>query len=642
MCGIFGSALIDKNSSQVSLMRQLRDAQEALLHRGPDDQGLELFSVDAGRNASGALLALGHTRLSIIDLSPGGHQPMHSGDTRYAIVFNGEIYNYRELRNELKGLGHCFVTDSDTEVLLVAWASWGVKVLRRLVGMFAFAVYDRADESLTLVRDGFGIKPLFYQHDKTGFRFASEISALLCLLDKKPETNLQQAYEYLVFGSYDNSETTFYTGIQHLLPGHVLRIELGSLNVSKAERWWWPSIAERSTLSFQDAAAQLREMFLNNVRLHLRSDVPVGAALSGGIDSSAVVCAMRHLEPDMPIHTFSFVARGSSVDEEKWVDIVNEHVGAIPHKVALQPNELVRDLNDLVLTQGEPFGSTSIYAQYRVFKAARDAGIVVTLDGQGADEMLAGYDGYPGSYVRSLLEKGQYVETLSFILAWSKGPNRTRKQGIRVLGSVLTPQSLETIARRLVGQNAKPRWLKLQNLLDSGVRMGFQKYPSSGKSEVLGRRLSEQLRFSLTGGGLAALLRHGDRNAMRWSIESRVPFLTIDMTEFLLSLPESYLISSKGETKHIFREAMRGLVPDPILDRKDKIGFRAPEEEWLNSHGLEILESISSQKTDASFLNAEICRNHLKKLFDKKSNSNSQAWRLLNYQAWHGQIQKQS
>jgi asparagine synthase (glutamine-hydrolysing) len=198
--------------------------------------------------------------------------------------------------------------------------------------MFAFVVFDREDQSLTLVRDAFGIKPLFYSLDQISIYFASEIPALLKLLPSKPNLDLQQAYDYLVYGHYDNQECTFYNNIKHLLPGHWLRINLKTMHVAAHERWWWPSIKERTDLSFEDAAAQLREMFLNNVRLHLRSDVPVGAALSGGIDSSAVVCAMRNLKPDMPIHTFTYVASGSTVDEEAWADIVNTKVGAVSHK----------------------------------------------------------------------------------------------------------------------------------------------------------------------------------------------------------------------------------------------------------------------------------------------------------------------
>lgn len=630
MCGLFGYLLADPARDRLNLEGRLLAAQAALHHRGPDDRGLESFSISQGNDLRPNLLSLGHTRLSIIDLTPGGHQPMHSGDGRFTVVFNGEIYNYRELRQELKALGYSFHTDSDTEVLLAAWAHWGIEGLRRLTGMFAFAVYDRQDECLTLVRDAFGIKPLFYQHDASGFRFASEIPALLCLLGDEPELNYQSAYDYLVFGSYDNSADSFYQGIHHLLPGHWLRVDLRSCRAGEAHRWWWPSIEERTDLSFEDAAVQLREMFLNNVRLHLRSDVPVGAALSGGVDSSSVVCAMRHLEPDMPIHTFSYVARGSSVDEEKWVDIVNAHVGAIAHKVVVEPHELAKDLDDMIRAQGEPFGGTSIYAQYRVFKAAREAGIVVTLDGQGADEMLGGYEGYPYSVSKSIIEKHGYIQGIAYLNAWRKSPGRTKKQACLCLARHILPDiakySLQKIKRR---SNKYLQLLDSKQISNNDIRKCRQTV--NKKDGVRGRRLAQQLRSDLTSMRISRLLRYADRNAMTHSIETRVPFLTVELAEFMLTLPEQYLVSHNGESKYIFRKAMRGLVPDSILDRKDKIGFDTPEQQWIKH--LDDSKCLGDQNKAWGILSSEKVKIKLM-LSSHDEVSENRMWRLINLIRW--------
>ena len=624
MCGIIGGwappSGIDHRRGQMTA------GLSRLAHRGPDDRGQEFNPV------AGGTLALGHTRLSIIDLSSGGHQPMVCPDGRYTIIFNGEIYNYRELRQELKALGQAFHTDSDTEVLLAAWAQWGLDALHRLRGMFAFAVFDRATNSLTLVRDAFGIKPLFYCHDADGIHFASEIPALLQLLPRKPVLNLQRAYDYLVFGSYDNGADTFYEGIYHLPPGHWLKIDLAAPRIEAPQRWWWPSIEERTDLSFEDAAAQLRELFLDNIRLHLRSDVPLGAALSGGVDSSAVVCAMRHLEPEMPIHTFTFVAPGSAVDEERWADVVNQHVGAIAHKTVVDPLELGHDLDDMIQAQGEPFGSTSIYAQYRVFRLARDKGITVTLDGQGADELLAGYSGYPQGYLRSLLEKGGYLDVPPFMWHWSAWPGRGVKQSLLTLGAILTPPQARKLAHRVLGRDPAPAWLGRDWLRDHQITMALPE-PLPRSQEGHGRRLVEELRSALTGNGLAQLLRHGDRNSMRWSIESRVPFLTPTMAEFLLTMPESYLLSPRGETKRLFRAAMRGIVPDEILDRRDKIGFQTPEHEWLRGQGARIQEWLS--EADAlPFLDGPACRDEVNRILDGRKTFCQQVWRLINYCRW--------
>jgi asparagine synthase (glutamine-hydrolysing) len=628
MCGIFGHYSSRSVEDAAELQSRLLAAQRALHHRGPDDRGLEILFITRGLDVSPGSLALGHTRLSIIDLSSGGHQPMHSSDGRHTVVFNGEIYNYRELRAELKTAGYAFRTDSDTEVLLAAWAHWGISGLRRLTGMFAFAVYDRQDESLTLVRDAFGIKPLLYSLDEESFSFASEVPALLELLACKPDLDLQQAYDYLVYGRYDDQARTFYKGVAHLLPGHWLRVDLKTTRASAPERWWWPSIKERTDLSFEDAAAQLREMFLNSVRLHLRSDVPIGAALSGGLDSSAVVCAMRHLEPEMPIHTFTYVARGSAVDEERWADIVNQHVGAIAHKVVVEPQELGEDLDNLIRIQAEPFGTSSIYAQYRVFKLARECGISVILDGQGADESLGGYEGYPSYVLKELLSQFQIFEAISFASNWSDRFGRSKKTLLKsVLASFLSYQA-KTQLKKIQLLNKRPPWIR-ENCLGSAERyVQSIKYQNNENK----RYLADTLRYELTATRIRRLLRYEDRNSMAFSIESRVPFLTIGLVEFLLSLPTRYLVSSAAETKSVFRAAMRGIVPDEILDRRDKVGFDTPQHSWLKGQWQSIEQTIRDVPKDSLIDFAQA-----KRVIETGLESEDhlpEMWRIINYRAW--------
>ena len=622
MCGIIGAYWREPHSDRGD---RLQKGISMLSHRGPNDSGSELFPCAQGG------VALGHTRLSIIDLSPGGHQPMHSVDGKHIIVFNGEIYNYKELRTELKALGAVFRTASDTEVLLAAWIAWGRECLPKLKGMFAFTVWNTETETMTCVRDAFGIKPLFYHMNEGFFAFASEIPALLTLLPQPPSINLQRAYDYLFDCSYDNVSSTFLAGVSHLLPGHILTCSTSDLSSLQTERWWRPEIKERTDLSFDEAAAQLRTMFLENVRLHLRSDVPLGAALSGGLDSSAVVCVMRHLEPEMPIHTFSFIAEDPEVNEERWADMVNSHVGAIPHKILVTSDELAEDLDDMILVQGEPFGTTSIYAQYRVFKLARESGITVTLDGQGADELLAGYFGYPDKRMLTLLDQGRIPSMLSFLNKWGTWPGRSRKHALANLISGFIPNALWSTALRTIGRNPEPEWLDVDYLRDNSVEM--KRSRAEWEHDAKGRRLVAWMRKALAGHGLAALLRHGDRNAMRWSIESRVPFLTTDMAEFLLSLPEEYLLSQEGETKHIFRAAMRGIVPEEILDRKDKIGFATPEQKWLRTLGNKTLEWMDAAD-ELPFLKAEESKAEVKAIIGGEKPFSSQAWRLINLCRW--------
>lgn len=626
MCGILG--VFDTNSSD-KLEKTFNESLDLLKHRGPDDSGIKIFNISDG------ILVIGQTRLSIIDLSSAGHQPMQTEDNRYSIVFNGEIYNYKEIREELKVEGYVFKTNSDTEVLLNAWIEWGVEGLIKFNGMFAFAVYDALENSVTLVRDAFGIKPLFYSLQDNKLYFSSEISALINLLPEKPNHNLQRVYDYLVWGKYDNNEQTFYDKIFHLQPSHFLTIRLKDFaqgdTIALPKRWWWPLIKEQ-VISIEDAAKKIREIFLKNIKLQLRSDVPIGAALSGGVDSSSIVCAIRYLEPDMLIHTFSFLANDPDLNEEEWIDIINDHVDAIPHKVKVKSDDIINDLDEMIKAQAEPFGSTSIYAQYKVFKAARDAGITVTLDGQGADELLAGYSGYPLERIKSLIDKKEYLGIIKFINKWSKWPGRSKKRMTLECISIIIPKNLITLGRKIIGDNPRPNWLNIKLLKSSDVNLLYPNMESKN-SDSFGRKLSNKLRNVLTGDGLVSLLRHGDRNSMNWSIESRVPFLTIEMAEFVLSLPESYLLSNNGETKYIFREAMRGIVPDKILDRKDKIGFGTPELEWLIINKENIFELIKNSN-EFHLINKEKSLLEIENIISGKKTFSPSAWRLINYFLW--------
>ena len=409
MCGIFGVALPQKSDLQI------KDYTDLLTHRGPDDHGWLSWDRDAGitigaeqANPAGHVL-LGHRRLSILDLSERGHQPMSTEDGRFHIVYNGEIYNFVEIRKELEAEGVGFHSESDTEVLLRAFVQWGIDALLKFRGMFALAILDTQSNELFLARDPFGIKPLFYCDWQGGLAFSSELQPLLALPGISRQVNPQRAYEFLQFGTTDHEGETLFGEIAQLEAGHYLKINVDNASERLPICYWCLPRQNKLDIGFEAAAERLRELFLDSVRLHLRSDVAVGAALSGGIDSSAIVCAIRHLEPDIDLHAFSFIADDGELSEERWVDVVTEYAGCIVHKVIPQAEELVADLDKLIRTQCEPFGSTSIYAQFRVFKLAHEAGIKVMLDGQGADELMAGYSGYHGARLAGLIRKGELM-----------------------------------------------------------------------------------------------------------------------------------------------------------------------------------------------------------------------------------------
>ena len=625
MCGIAGAFSSD---ARWPVQARLDAALDLLRHRGPDDRGVEILQRDG-------VLGLGHARLSIIDLSAGGHQPMRSACGRYLMVFNGEIYNYRELRQELQALGERFHTASDSEVLLAAWARWGRDCLPRLLGMFAFVVADLHEARLHCVRDAFGIKPMYLASHAGWFGFASELPALLALRGRGAELDLQRCYDYLVHGDYDSTPGSFVADIEQLEAGTTRSYDLRTAVLGPALPWWQPEVAQTCTLSFADAAARLRELFLDSVRMHLRSDVALGAALSGGIDSSAVVCAMRHLEPDAPIHTFSFIARGSPLSEESWVDLVNARVGATSHRVEVEPEELARDLDDLIRAQGEPFGSTSIYAQYRVFRLAREQGVTVTLDGQGADELHAGYLGYPGRRMRSLLERGEWLRGLRLLRNWSKGPGRSLGYALKATAAEYAQGALYQRLRTLHSGALDPDWIDAATLRERGVRVAFPlRRPAHS---VRGRRLVGELALSATRRGLPGLLRHGDRNSMRFSVESRVPFLTLQQAEFLFSVPEHYLLSDDGQTKHLLRAAMRGLVPDAILDRRDKIGFATPEQDWLRRLAPQARAWLS-EDIGVDFLDQPRMLRAFDAMLEGRVGFSWQAWRWINFCRWHALV----
>lgn len=634
MCGLFGW-VAPCSPERKQIRHSVDECFRSMRTRGPNDRGVAAYVEGRGWNtdehSACANIMLAHLRLSILDLSDRGHQPMVSPDGRFRLVYNGEVYNYRELRKTLESRGVVFITDTDTEVVLHALSSWGLSAIERFVGMFAIAFHDSLESKLYLIRDFFGIKPLFYTRTESGmFGFASELPALLSLPDVKRKVNPQRAYDYLLFGDYDSDSETMIEGVKHVLPGHYMVIDSTTGEVLNETRYWQPELGAIENLSFSEAGEKLRELFLDNIRLHLRSDVPLGAALSGGVDSSAVTAAVHYLEPDFNLQTFTYVATGSSMNEEKWADCVIESTGARAFKVAINAAEMVADLDDLIRTQGEPFGSTSIYAQYRVFQLARESGVTVTLDGQGADELLAGYFGFPGERLKSLLMSGQLTEAWKFFNATSKWPDRNRVMVFKRLVGVFTPKSLYSLFWSIGKGSRKPSWLGAEWFESQSVRFEI---PSVEELYSGSRYVHRQLAKQSTQKGLPALLRHGDRNSMRFSIESRVPFLTKELAEFVLNLPEEYLIASDGTTKAVFKEAMRGIVPEKILKRKDKIGFATPEKQWLEQLSPWVEETLAEAGKMPVFHQANLQQTWQ----DIMSGSRSfdwQVWRWLNFIRW--------
>jgi asparagine synthase (glutamine-hydrolysing) len=583
-------------------------------------------------------IVLLHTRLSILDLSPAGHQPMSTADGRYHLTFNGEIYNYLELRSELESLGHEFVSGSDTEVLLAAYAQWGTASLKRLIGMFAFAVVDAKRRVLVLARDQFGIKPLFYAPLSGRFAFASEIPPLLELPGVGRRMNPQRVYEYLRFARLDHGAESMFAGIRQVQPAHYVELPLDAPNRVIEQRYWHLEPEPLDGLTLDNAAERLRELFLESVRLHLRSDVPVGAAFSGGVDSSGNVTAMRRLSGNgLELHTFSYVPEEPELSEERWISVVAQGTGAVAHTITPGPQELQTDLDHLIDVQAEPFASTSIYAQYRVFQLAREAGIKVMLDGQGPDELFGGYRSYLPARLAGLLSRARFLSAARFLAATSNLPGTTTldtaKTAIKGSATVVKnslPDAIRMPAGRLRSRASFPGWLDGDWLAAHGV-VTSRPFHVSCSTSALQQQLLESVESSLR-----TLLRYEDRNSMAASIESRVPYVTPAIAEFAAGLPDDCLIGIDGIGKLVLRRSLRGLVPDQILDRRDKIGFNTPEKAWLLALAPWVDRVLDSEAAHSA---GPLLAKEAQKSWQAASNGrggafDSATWRWLNFIRW--------
>lgn len=619
MCGIWLDIGSDDKGRPGDLARR---ALALMAHRGPDASDI-LSLVIAGR-----AVELGHARLSIIDLDPRANQPMRRSDG-LIIVFNGEIYNFVELRDELGKLGHAFATTSDTEVLLAAYAAWGTGMLPRLRGMFAFALVDAPRRRVLLARDPFGIKPLFWAATRAGLAVASEIAPLLEAPGVSRRARSSAVHAFLVDGVTDAGAETFYADIQSLPAAHFAVVSLDGPRLAvEPERYWRPAY-DASITDRADAVSIIRERFIDSVRVHLRSDVAVGAMLSGGIDSSAIVGATRHLlGPAADIHSFSFVSPGDPLDETAYIRLMAADARTTPHEVEADADTFRADIDRLIQCQGEPFGSTSIYAQYRVASAARDAGIKVLLDGQGSDELFAGYRFYLGARIAGLLAAGEPLRAARLLAAISHMPGvRLPSALYHVLASLDVPGAA-ALLRAVEARHGPQAFIAPSWLAAHAARPDRRRQP---------RRLAllDRLQASLERDVLPGLLRYEDRNTMAFSIEARVPFLDVPLADIASRLAPELLVDDGGTTKSVLRQALRGLVPDPILGRRDKIGFATPEAKWLNSAAGWIDRELSlSVPASLPFLDLANLRMKVARMANGSQPWPSWGWRVISLVAW--------
>ncbi len=533
---------------------------KAMKHRGPNDDGLFLENN----------LGLGFVRLSIIDLSMDGHQPMFSPDQRYVMVFNGEIFNYVELREELKARGHIFRTKTDTEVLLTSYIEWGEDMLHRLNGMWAIAIYDREEKTLFAARDRYGIKPFYYVLEEDRLLFASEIPCLLAVLGRKPAPDKSALFDFLVFNRTDQTGDTFFREVKKLNHGHFLKARINPAKGTGAETVViskWYDLKNEVKEPFL-SAEEFRESFCESIDLRLRSDVPVGVCLSGGLDSSSIVSTLLKDFNKKDLHTFSAVyGEGKYGDESKFINLYKDD---LPNMHFIRPDEhsLLADIDSIVRAHAEPIAGTGPYAQYKVMELARE-NVTVTLDGQGADEMLAGYHYFFGFHFKNLLRKGRVGKLASEMTHYYM--KHSAFLGILSYILFMMPAGLRARARAIENGYIDEEFYNsfaTENTAIVGELYG---------SETLKDALINHFEFKLE-----HLLKWEDRNSMWFSIEARVPFLDHRLVERTISLNDDLIIND-GMTKYILREAMKGRLPEPIRMRKDKIGFGTPHDEWFRT-----------------------------------------------------------
>jgi asparagine synthase (glutamine-hydrolysing) len=609
MCGIAGF-----NWEDPDLGRRMNVLQA---HRGPDGEGL--------RVADGVTLA--HRRLAIIDLSDAGRQPMPNEDGSVWLVYNGEIYNAPDLRQELEALGHRFRSRTDSEVILHGYEAWGPACVERFNGQFAFCVHDVKGRRLFLARDRFGIKPLHFWHAGRRFAFASEIKALLACPDIPRRANDLAVYDYLAYNCYNHTDATFFEDVRALRPGHRATFDLDSGRLA-VERFYEIPLRDPADPGLAAACDEFRRLFYDAIFLRLvRADVEVGSCLSGGLDSSSIVCGLHARAPDRSRghKTFSLTFPDKpEVNESHYVDEVVARTGVDAKRTTSHTEKLLEDLQRLIYHQDEPFGGPSIYGQWEVMRLAGEHHIKVLLDGQGGDELLAGYFFFYGYHFLELAGRGRLME-----LARELGGYRRRHRG--VWDGLLAP--LLFLAPRFLKRRLTRRYLRVP------IRTDFARRWASASTvpEEMYRRMplnrALKMRFEVS---LPQLLREEDRNSMAYSIESRLPFLDHRLVEFAMNLPGGYKIH-RGQTKYVLREALRGVLPEDIRTRAGKLGFGTPINDWLRTPEMSALVRevfASPEFRGRPYLDPE----RILALFEDhqagRTDSYQTIWKALNLELW--------
>lgn len=623
MCGF--SALYSLSGLMFSDLVKMNNA---ISHRGPDGEGFYLFNdekkishivknVASLSEKSDALsqkfsAMIGHRRLAIVDLSDSGFQPMLSDDKRYVIAFNGEIYNHRELKDELVALGHGFNSNCDTEVLLKAYIEWGECCLEKFNGMFAFQIFDKQHRTVFGARDRFGVKPLYYWHHSGTLALASEIKQFTTLPHWKAKMNSARVYDFLQYGQTDHTSQTLFAGVNQIPPGHQFKISLDNPTNFEIIKWYKST---KQPVKVNEATTKFHTLFKDSVRLRLQADVPLGTGLSGGMDSSSIACeinaVLKGQGKDDLQKTFSAFTKVKKYDERNYINDVLDTITAEPHFVELEcPSEQAM-LESVVWHQDEPFGTTSIFAEWSVFKLARSQNVKVTLDGHGADETLAGYHRFFFIYLIELLKSGKIVRFYKEVNALKTLHDY---HGFRVFKTLIF-----LLKSAVFSKQSRNNWWKVSKDSTEVSRMHYS--------------LLEESTYQLFNTSVPMQLHWCDRDSMAHSVESRAPFLDYRLVEYILSCPSELKIQG-GKTKYLLRESLKGLLPKSVYERIGKIGFATPEENWMTENQGFFLEMLDRAKSNLSEVVTSTAFEKAESIIRGNSRFENFAWRIICLSIW--------
>lgn len=660
MCGILGVILKNNSKNVLNHLFKMNDIQK---HRGLDDEGYTFFSNEKHTNVYGKRtpenvinsnpsfinqnnfnveteaynFGLSHNRLSIIDVSEKGHQPMSDISENYWITYNGEIYNFKPIRNELISLGYSFSSNTDTEVVLFAFIEWGAECVKKFNGMWSFCIYNKLKNELFFSRDRFGIKPLYYRLEKTFFAFASEQKALYHFPDTEDIINEEAVFNYLSMGLIEDDQNGLIHNIFELSPGHNLTYNLSS-NEIKIDNYYilpintkWENYNEQIEKEHIDKLTLFIE---DAIKIRLQSDVSVGSCLSGGIDSSIIVGVINKLLNENNASsvgslqkTFTSCFKNEAEDEEKWAKLVTDQTKTDWHKTYPTSHDFITDFKDLVYHQDVPFFSSSTYSQYRVMKLANENGIKVTLDGQGADEIFAGYPIFYSSYISNAFFNLDFKAI--------KGNSKNLTTGFSN-SSTLLKSPLKLLIAKNIPDIITSKIFKSNNPEFEYINSKFWKKYQVNLSKLkqnFDPNLNSFLGYYFTSTHFKNLLRTGDRNSMRFGIESRMPFADdINLIEYCFQIPANFKIKN-GVSKHLLREAEKHILPKEIYERKDKIGFATPQYNWFEEQEKNIIDLLPS--TNDKFVNWIDLKENWSKIRRNNSKENqTKLWRFLNFAVW--------